>query len=127
MKGGRKLNKAKLIHPMNEFYTGDEPYETDQFIQIKEINKPYYFNGKQYGPQRPYAKIMPVENNVAYEQEYPLDSPDYCDRNPLYTLKADQDLRIMTYDVHNWVRQCKPNFGRNIDHGILIRFSIMKY
>ncbi len=71
-----------------------------------------------------------------YKWTHPLTDNYYCSRKPLYPRKTPINIRFVTYNVHNWVKQCMDTLyvtrargypytqGRNEDAALTTLFNL---
>jgi endonuclease/exonuclease/phosphatase family metal-dependent hydrolase len=78
--------------------------------------------------KRKMAEIQPFASPFAYNGEHPNMTPGYCGRLPIYKKPAPGNIRVMTYNVHNWVKQCPtpvPGIVNSVGRNILFAMSVV--
>lgn len=106
---GGVLDKPNMAH--------DPKYAPDLTMPVShrsgvDTKNPYYAtefgrtNTKKkdiFNFSKKYADFPDFNGPLAYIGEHPKTRPVYCVRKPHYPKKS---IRIISYNVHNWVKQC---------------------
>jgi endonuclease/exonuclease/phosphatase family metal-dependent hydrolase len=132
---GGVINKPRYFHnTITDQSKLDKDYEirpTDIFNTTIDINNPYIDTEIKksktpkidvFNKNGQYA-TMPAKDSVdAYIREGGPHgkNPDYCERSVYY---PPPNVRFVSYNVHNFVKQCKststkPDIGKNLDHAV---------
>lgn len=127
------FNKGSIIMPSIQNTPNDisieivkqlyyKPSIFTQFEPIADIYpiEPYFIYRPSYG-RVTYAPFPDFNSDQAYVGEYLAGNKNqFCNTNFIVpTLNnTDNDLNIITFNVHNFVRICPPNIGRSLNHFI---------
>jgi endonuclease/exonuclease/phosphatase family metal-dependent hydrolase len=121
---GGALNKPTMIP--------DTPYNVGSLKQINKsvsVTNPYIASEFDRTEKKKdilnsihmYAKFMNFNSPNAYEFDQSKVNDEYCIRNEVIPQKKIGALRIVSYNVHNWVKQCKdkdPKIIRKIPFAV---------
>jgi endonuclease/exonuclease/phosphatase family metal-dependent hydrolase len=129
--GGRIADNLNLgVDGMGEVISYNRPNilpDSPYFLNNeKNKRKKDYYNAS---PDSSYSPFPAFDSPHAYmgENLYLSRVPKYCDLVALNPPKKNGEIRIISYNVHNWVQQCKTgpmtqNVGR--DHRKAIDYAI---
>ena len=128
LNGGGIINKPKYFHPkIKDQKEIDALYRDIEIITTDNINimNPYIdseithtgtMKHLLYNKTKVFAEMPPIDQPYAYIGEHSrIPNEDYCVRKPYY---PPPNLRIVSYNVHNFVKQCPRPIGKSTSYSL---------